>query len=485
MFQKFLEHARDVFFLSAAICLLVIAGLVLRLYWLEEPIQALGKRLLAKDGALLVSILSNERTIRSIRALGAPRNKNKAPRKTAAEYLIDKIVAKDGALLRQMSSHLLQEATIQTSLKQLLKPRPKATTQSGPAPPQPSALVSLGRYAIDQLVARDGKTLKAISRQWMDWLQEQQRKQAIRRKQLSHQGKAAFKQGGLALNQTIERLGRYAIDKLVQKKGALALRLTKQLVKPASKGHTKAQPASQPGFALKPLLEGLGKHAIDRLTLSGARPLRTILQDLLGPEPMRMMRSLRQITQNLSQQIRQQSITTLVKDAAYQLGRGGLETFLLQQQAKQRQQARLKSTIIKMGRRLYPKLRQAHPCFVPAGRGWLSYNKGQVTARLFYLTGQNKQCTVKQCRHRRTELDQHIKKALRPLHKEIDLIDLSLQPSCASLTQPPARRPKAPPKRRAAPRAQAPQRTSPLIRRPTPPRGRSLPAKKPAPPATR
>jgi len=450
MIKQILEHARPAMQLSIAVFFLVTSGWVVRLYWIEEPIQALGQRLLAKDGALLIKNLSDERTIGSLRKLTAPSSKA-PPRSGPLHHLIDRMTAKDGALLKAVSATLLQQPTIQ---KLLLRPSSSSKAQGEPP------LVRLGRYAIDKLLAQDAKLANKLT---LDILAQLVPKRP--------RSKAQAVPDSWAM---IERLGRHAIAKLFAQKAALGLHVTKEIIASQTRKGPKA--SKSPPFDAQALVKGLGEHAIDRLTASRAQPLRAILQSLLGPEPMRALRSLRQVVQRLSHQLRRLHIGQLARESAYQLGRGGLEAFLKQQQANRQREARAQRKLQARRRQARKALRAAAPCFVPRGDAWLAYRKGAVTASL-HLLHQRPSCRPHACRAQRSKARALLWKMSRDLLKDPADLVLQLTPSCDPPPPTTPRRPTTSPKNR---------RTRPPTRRPpTRPRARRAAPPKPTIPPRR
>jgi hypothetical protein len=422
MVQTALNNAKQVMFLSIALFFLVATGWTVRLYWLQEPVQAIGRHLLAKDGALLVSILSNPRTIKAVRAITAPPAKA-TPKKSAAHYLIDQLVAKNGNVLRTLSQDILKQPTITQAIQRALRPKPSQQ--------RPPIGESLGRYALDRLFEKNAKATNLLLATTLRTILQQNAKRM-----------AAGKQQAPPFdpNKLLATIGTHAIDRLFQPKGKLILQLSKQTLAQLpqlTKTKANAQTNTRP-FDPQALLQTLGKRAIDRLTDGRAQPIRAILQDILGPEPERTMRSVRQITAQVKRQLSQLHLTQLVREAAFQLGKGGLEAFLVAQQQQQLKRAEIQQKIAQVALQIPRKIRQTHTCFVPKGRHWLQLKQHKLIGTWHYLTNQthNANCHPTRCVQHQQALHQALRNTLQTipsLRAYANTLQLTLLPTCAPI----------------------------------------------------
>lgn len=427
MFQKALDHARQIAFLSLAVFFLVASGFIFRLFWFQEPIQALGQRLLAKDGALLISILNDPKTIRAVRKLTAPRPtaKGKKAPKSVGHYFVDRMFEHKGHFLRHFSTHLLREPAIQKLLMR---------TQISRSP-KPDPMIVLGRYMLDQLFKQKGQALQDLTQVALREVLLQQKKIQKHRKSVSNPPPYIWN--------VIEKWGKQVVSHLVKKDGKLLVKLTDRALQQALQ-HASKRPQKQNSFDPGPLLERLGKHTVDRLTSSNAQPLRTLVHELVGPEPQRALRVVREAATQVARQIVRLQATHFVREAAYQLGRGSLEAFLKQQQEKKNKSIRRVHELHSLSQTLHKQIRTQHPCFIPKGQDWLSLKDTTVVGAVHFVPHAEQKCGIRQCFSGAQHIRTLLKNKISPLQSFQDFpVDflVKMTPSCQEL-RPTSRRKK-------------------------------------------
>lgn len=468
--NKWLESSRQFFYMSMAIFFLSSGGFMVRLMFIEDPFHYLGRRALENEGKMIIDILTNPRTIQAIRSITTPSKKNNQP---LERYIVDRLFQKDGAWLRGFLQKTLQDPSVQKLVSTALQSPPSNK------PPQEQTAYLLGRYAIDQLLQRDGialqklvipilkstntstkpassdasnkqiaQAIEQISKYTIDRLLEKDAKilgqllQQTLKQNASNTSTTSNTESTRLIAASVERVAQSALGKLFEKDASLLRSLLKEALQPNKS--TSPTTSSKPNTAVSALekaqlqmAERLGRYTIDQLLASRAQKLRSILLSLVGPELMRILRESRITLKQLNQQVQGVPLRQLIQDAAFAAGKGATEGFL-GAQSQQKQQTERQQRAISL---LAPKLRAALstelPCFVATNDQWMRWQDGALRIKL--IRANDKSCKKLTCEQQQQKLQAWLQKQLQPL--KLHASDLQIQLGGCNTTAPPNKQP--------------------------------------------
>lgn len=346
--SKWIESSRQFFYMSMAIFFLSSGGFMIRLMFIEDPFHYLGRRVLEQDGKIVIDILSNPRTIQAIRAMTTPAPKDQKP---LERYIVDRILREDGAWLRGFAQKLLHDPKIQKLVTDALTSSPSST------PPQQQTAYLLGRYAIDKFLQHDAAALQKLL------LPNTQQ-----------------------ITASLERTAQNALHKLFDKDAQILRALLKDTLQTASGSTSKSASLPTTLSALDKeqlaMAERIGRYAIDQLLDARAQKLRAILLSLVGPELMRTLREGRLSLHKITQQAQSLPIRQIIQDAAFSAGKGATEGFLGAQSQQKQRTARITRAIARQAPTLRDALRRLHPCLLASDPQWLRWQDNALHARL-------------------------------------------------------------------------------------------------------
>ncbi|MEM1010436.1 MAG: hypothetical protein AAGJ35_15690, partial [Myxococcota bacterium] len=298
--HKWQTMARPFFFWGLGSFFFCGALLFLRLVWWQDPFHSL----LKDRGKLAITLLSDPKTVQALRKIVVPPTQGPS----LLQQITTQLMQNDGRWLRRFIKKMLNDRSIQRALRPQFRSHTKTSN--------PSLALRLGRDALRQLFAQDAKLLRLVLH---DLLRSARPKRSP--------NTASTK----VLAQALQTLGQDVIKRLF----AQNARNLKQLLKPWTPSarrhpHPDAAPATQ-------WLERIGKYAVDQLFEKRAQNLRAALQVLFGPELMRTLRSARFGIEAFQQQLQQIQIGLMLQGIATATGKGMMQSFLQQQDNTQKQ----------------------------------------------------------------------------------------------------------------------------------------------------
>ncbi|MBK06071.1 MAG: hypothetical protein CL920_35995 [Deltaproteobacteria bacterium] len=464
MLQKALENAREVMLLNLGLFLLVSSGFVIKWSFTDDPVRHLTRQLLQKDGEQLVALISHPKVIKAVRDMTAPDPKQ--PRFDLGRYIADRLLEKDGKLLSGVSNKLLQQPSIQKAIQTLTQP------QTPPARSTKPAWVPLAKYATDQLLGNEAELLSKITARVITQLQKLQANapkqvapnpfvklseklatQTLKRL-LEHDGRllksvstqlittlqkssqsapTKASKGPAPIVEISEKLGKVLFSNLFANDAKL-LRVVIRDVLPKPKKGKQAKGKNNRGPITPEVIEKIGKYIVDRTLHARAKPLRAILQELVGAEAMRLVREVRQTVQQVNRQVQSMRIDRLLREVAYETGKGALEGFIQKQSTRERKFARTRRLVERKLPALRGEMKAHMKCIAPARKKWATVEKGALNVFVRYQKSKPKQCPLVRCEQAKgalwTFLTSNKRLSLHP-----NDVQVTFEPSCQSLRE--------------------------------------------------
>jgi len=312
-------------------------------------------------------------------------------------------------------------------VKEISKGSPQKTvpTKKPTAPAYVLAGERLGMHLIKQLLKKDGFLARKIASKLL---------LASLSAQNESTKKSVSEIYAKSLERLGQRLGRYLIDKLLKKDARLISKISTSLIKQSRQNNKVPKtfvPAKQRlEYLIATKLGGdLGRHLINRMLDKRARPLRALTRELIGAEGMRLVREARFTLKEANHKLKKLQVAHVAREAAYELGRGALDTFLRKQQHDKRLLGRKQREIQRVAFALKKTLSKRVPCMKTHGKQWLKWNK-EVLQLQMSLDSNSRKCLISKCNDYHKQVHAAASTALKKRKIHPNDLQVKVHPAC-------------------------------------------------------